>query len=441
MGHIASQGVYQKLRKRLDKNPIGAPESKTMYEILRTMYTTEEADIASRMPMRFSTLKDLSKKTNMDIKTLEPVLENMAEKGLVFDLERNQKKYFMLSPTIIGFIEFSLMRVTDKLNQKKLGKLYKKLFKQDDVFVHDAFQGETQIGRALANETTLREEDYAEILDYEKASYIIDSAEKFSVGLCCCRHSALHNGEPCTFAPETCMSFNNSADFLIRRGLAREISKEKAKEIFEQSRSAGLVQVGDNVKRNFNYLCNCCGCCCGQLGGFKKLKPFAAVHSSNFIAKVNVEKCNGCGLCAKKCQVEAMAMKHKNENLKGKEKERPANKYAEVHEDYCLGCGICAHFCKAKAVDMLKRKVRVYTPENTFERTVLQFLERGKINELLFDGGNNDLGSYVMNVAVKTITNLPFVKRTLLQKQVKSKFLEVALNKVNHSKDKWVANV
>ena len=441
MGHIASQGVYQKLRKRLDRNTIGAPESKTMFEILKTMYTTEEAEIACQMPMRFSTLKDLSKKTNKALKKLEPVLEKMAEKGLVFDLERNNKKYFMLSPTIIGFIEFSLMRVTDKLNQKKLAGLYKKLFKDDDVFVRDAFQGETQIGRTLANETTLSEEDYAEILDYEKASYMIDSAEKFSVGLCCCRHSALHNGDTCKFAPETCMSFNKSADFLIRRGLAREISKEKALEIFEQSRSAGLVQVGDNVKRNSNYLCNCCGCCCGQLGGFKRLKPFAAVHSSNFMAGVNAEQCNGCGVCAKKCQVEAMEMKYKNENLTGKEKERPANKYAEVNEEYCLGCGICAHFCKAKAVDMLKRKVRVYTPENTFERTVLQFLERGKINELLFDGGNNDLGSYVMNVAVKTITNLPLVKRALLQKQVKSKFLEVALNKVNHSKDKWLSEV
>lgn len=441
MGHIASQGVYQKLRKRLDRFPIGAPESKTMYEVLKTIYTTEEADVASKMPMRFSTLEDLSKKTNKDIKTLELVLENMAEKGLVFDLERDDKKYFMLSPTVIGFFEFSLMRVTDKFNQKKLVKLYKKLFHDDDVFISDIFQGETQLGRTLANETTLNEEDYAEILDYEKASYIIDSAEKVSLGLCYCRHVALHNGEQCKFTFETCMSFNTGADFFIRRGLAKEISKEEAMEIFEQGRSAGLVQIGDNVKRNCNYLCNCCGCCCGQLGGFKKLKPFAAVHSSNFIAKVNVEKCKGCGTCAKKCQVEAMAMKYKNENLKGKEKERAANKYAEVNKDYCLGCGICAHFCKSKAIDMLKRKVRVYTPENSFERTVLQFLERGKINELLFDGGNNDLGSYVMNVAVKTITNLPFVKRALLQKQVKSKFLEVALNNVNHSRDKWVARI
>lgn len=441
MGHIVSQGVYQKLRKRLDRYPIGAPESKTMYDILKTIYTTEEAEVASKMPMRFSTLEDLSKKINKEKKKLELVLENMAEKGLVFDFERNAKKYYMLSPTVVGFFEFSLMRVTDKFNQEKLAKLYKKLFHGDDIFLNNVFQGETQIGRTLINETTLVEEDYAEILDYEKASYIVDSAKKFSVGLCYCRHKSLHNGDKCKFELENCMSFNKSADFLIRRGIAKEISKTQAKEIFEQSRSVGLVQIGDNVQRNLNYICNCCGCCCGQLEGFKRLKPFAAVHSSNFIAKVNIEKCKGCGLCAKKCQVEAIVMKYKNENLEAKEKEKATNKYSQVIEKYCIGCGICAYFCKSKAIDMLKREVRVYTPENTFERTVLQFLERGKINELLFDGGNNKLGNYVMNKAVKVITNLPVVKQTLLKKQVKSKFLEIALNTVKNSKDKWMTKV
>ena len=77
MGHIVSHGVYRKLRKRLDRFPIGAPESKTMYEVLKTIYTIEEAEVAIKMPMRFSTLKDLSKKTG---KSMSNIIEESISK-------------------------------------------------------------------------------------------------------------------------------------------------------------------------------------------------------------------------------------------------------------------------------------------------------------------------------------------------------------------------
>ena len=66
---------------------------------------------------------------------------------------------------------------------------------------------------------------------------------------------------------EVCTTFNAAADFLVRRGLARKIDREEAKDLFARTREAGLVHISDNVKKRPAYVCHCCGCCCNALAG------------------------------------------------------------------------------------------------------------------------------------------------------------------------------
>src|SRR3990172_7008680 len=112
MGHLRNgQGVYGRLQKRLDRNPIGAPPADALYEILKRLYTVEEAEIGCRMPMGFTGLEEIARRTGKSPKPLRAVLENMAGKGLVMDFERKGKTVYMLSPTLLGFFEFAFMRV------------------------------------------------------------------------------------------------------------------------------------------------------------------------------------------------------------------------------------------------------------------------------------------------------------------------------------------
>ena len=60
-----------------------------------------------------------------------------------------------------------------------------------------------------------------------------------------------------------------------------------------------------------------------------------------FIPKTDMEKCIGCGTCAKICPEVCIAMTEVN----GKKK--PVTGY-----DFCKGCGLCAAECPVKAIVM-----------------------------------------------------------------------------------------
>ncbi|HSQ14976.1 MAG TPA: (Fe-S)-binding protein, partial [Candidatus Binatia bacterium] len=101
MGHIRNgEGVYGRLQKRLDRFPIGAPPASALYEILKRLYTEEEAEVGARMPIRFTDLAGIARRTKKSPAELRLLLDRMADKGLVMDFVRNGKTSYMLSPTL-----------------------------------------------------------------------------------------------------------------------------------------------------------------------------------------------------------------------------------------------------------------------------------------------------------------------------------------------------
>ncbi len=151
MGHLTLRQPYVALQQRLDKNPIGAPASDELFEILRLRFSKAEAAVGARMPMTPAPLEKLSKRIGQSPKRLEATLERMAEKGLVLDFESRGKRFYMLAPTVIGFFEFTFMRLHKDLPNKKLADLLS-VYMDDPAFAHNAFREDTQIGRSLAHE-------------------------------------------------------------------------------------------------------------------------------------------------------------------------------------------------------------------------------------------------------------------------------------------------
>jgi hypothetical protein len=150
---------------------------------------------------------------------------------------------------LLGFFEFTFMRVRNDLPQKKLARLMWNYAHENGDVVRRIFSGETGAGRSLVYEDSLSEADRSEILTYDTASGLIREAKKIAVGLCYCRHIKQHNGNQCKYPMNVCTSLNQGADFVIRKGFMREISKEEALDIFEGTKQKGLVYVADNVKR------------------------------------------------------------------------------------------------------------------------------------------------------------------------------------------------
>ena len=262
MGHLGIEKPYLALQERLDENPIGAPATKELFEILRLRFTEEEAEIGARMPMTPCPLEKLGARIGQEPARLEAKLERMAEKGLVMDFETNGRRFYTLAPTVIGFFEFTFMRLHKDLPNEKLADLLSAYMFENPTFPKNAFRESTQVGRAMVHEKTLSDEVRAEILPYEQTTEVLKKAELRAVGLCYCRHKMEHVDRACDAPMNICMTFGGVATSLIKHGFARGVDVAEGLNLLQQAQDHHLVQFGENVRQEVAFICNCCGCCC-----------------------------------------------------------------------------------------------------------------------------------------------------------------------------------
>ena len=227
-----------------------------------------------------------------------------------------------------------------------------------------------------------------------------------------------------------CLTFGNVARSLAEHGgHARLISKEEAMDALERSYDAGLVQIGENVREDPAFICNCCGCCCEALQAARKFSPMQPVATTNYIPSVEENTCIGCGKCEKACPIFAVSMVEVQDGQK--KKKRPV-----VDTEICLGCGVCASRCPNGSLKLERRPVQVITPVNSTHRFVLQAIEKGTLQNLIFD--NQAFANHRAMAAVfGVILNLPPLKQALASKQFKSVYLDKLLSSaVNKSRKK-----
>ena len=419
MGHHSHHKAYKDLQLQIDKTHTGYPESELSLSVLRLIFSPEEAELVSRMPLQLRTARFIARRVGRDEAEVTRMLERMADKGLILDVHNPAKDrmYYCVAPPVVGFMEFTLMRRRQDVDQQKLSELFDRFYDPGELFLESIMDADTTIGRALAHEQTLEPDDVAELLDYDRAANIVCDARSIAVSLCYCRHKAEHLGHPCDRPMENCMSLNVGADYVIRHGQGKAIPAERALEILDQSRQEGLVYIADNVQRRVTYICSCCGCCCGQLQAINRHGLPGVVKTSAYLAVIDSTRCTGCGRCARRCPIQAIEIRALPPHVR-----RKARMYSQVDESVCLGCGVCKPACRKGALTMKPRAERVLTPEGTLERVLTMALERGRLQNLIFEE-EDGLHMLMLNRLTGAILRMPPVRRALMRDTLKSRFV------------------
>ncbi len=405
--------TYEQLVERLNRFPQRVPPSEALYQILEMLFSEREAELVARLPIRPFKAGQAARLWDLDVQRTEAILQSLADRALIVDVEADGESTYTVPPPMAGFLEFSMMRVRDDVDQQMLGELLYQYCNVEDAFVKDLFEDTgTPLGRVFVNEPVLQ--PTAHVLDYERASHVVKTASYIGLGNCYCRFKMQQVDHACDAPLDVCLTFNGPAESLIKHDFARQIDVAEGLDVLQRAYEHNLVQIGENAQEGVSFICNCCSCCCEALVAARRFEMLRPMTTTNFLPAVDADGCVGCGACVDVCPMDAIAL------VEGE---------AVVDEALCLGCGLCARACPTDSITMDAREERVITPISTTHRVVRHAIERGQIQNLIFD--RQVLASHraLANV-LGAILRLPPIERALASEQVKSRYLKTLINRL-----------
>lgn len=366
-----TEGVYDKLADALAMRGGAVPAVKCQefFALLKELFTPEEAELAIKMPIVPFPAEAFAR----DVVGGEPgavknLLEKMADKGVVFTVDRGDVRLYTLMPLVPGIFEMQFLSGEVSERTKRLARLF------DDYFIlvrkaATSPQVEAFGSRAVfpfARVIPVEEEIPTDVTihPYDKVSQYIAKSDYIAIGVCYCRHHGELVGHPCDKPKDVCMAFGPQAKYVAERGFARLVSREEALRVLNRSEEAGLIHCSSNTSKYINFICNCCACHCGIIQSIKRgVIPMGAV--SSFIITVDEDACSGCGTCIDRCQMEALA-------LAGALVVRDAKR--------CIGCGLCISACPTGALRLELRKDAPVPPldQRELNAAMLSSLQQNK---------------------------------------------------------------
>jgi len=215
-----------------------------------------------------------------------------------------------------------------------------------------------------------------QVSTFDEVNTLLKQAEgPFVIVECICRKKKSIGGKSCkkTDRKETCLAVDDMAQMALASELGRKITREEAMSIIEQNQKDGLVLQPSNTKKA-EFICSCCGCCCGMLSMHKSLPKPVDFWATNFHAKVNKMSCVACGMCEKTCQVGAVKISYKKQ-------------HSVVNLDRCIGCGVCVSKCPTESITLAKIPAEVAPPQTREELyDIIMENKKGKWGKLKLTG-------------------------------------------------------
>ena len=345
--------IYRLLQQHLDRQPVGFPEVRggADLRLLQRLFAPDEARLALYLSFRPAATDAVAAAARAEFAAADAarLLEQMFNKGSIAKTEQDGAARWFLVPLVVGMFEFQ---------GKSLSPDFLKDFK---AYAHTLSFGRSLLAakppqmRTVPVNKSLTPAHHA--APFHQIRAILEAARPpFVILDCICRTEAGLSGKPCSLTErgETCLALGEMASMAAARGHGREISRSEAAAILEQNEADGLVFQPDGVKEP-QFICSCCGCCCGMLRMQKQLPRPVDFWTSAFFAEAAPELCTGCGRCVRRCQVTAVSL-----GSGGK---------AGINLNRCIGCGLCVTTCAAGALSL---KAKAGQPDPPQDHAALQ---------------------------------------------------------------------
>ncbi|MBI5571379.1 MAG: 4Fe-4S binding protein [Desulfomonile tiedjei] len=349
--------VYRRLAEKLNQLPNGFPptESGVELKILQKIFAPDEAEMAMRIRPIPETVEAIAQRLAKSLDEMQAILDNMVEKGQIGTAKVGDQQVYLLFPFVLGIYEFQLNRL-----DRELAELFEEyaptLLKVLGNFKPGFF-------RVIPVNQQIKAQH--EVKPYEDVRRMVERSRSFQVSDCICRKEQALVGNPCSHPLETCLSFSRTEGAFDKHRSGRIISKEEALEVIAKAEEDRLVHQTYNVQSGHMFVCNCCSCCCGVLRGLKQYAAPYMVAGSNFVASIDRETCEACGLCAnERCPVGAIAEE---------------NDVYTVQPERCIGCGVCTTACPTESIQLIRKpeSQRDEPPNNLFEWYFKRAADRG----------------------------------------------------------------
>ncbi len=342
--------IYRELQIHLDKYPIGYPATKSGVEIdlLKFFFNLDEAKAALCLGLSKSPLwrikRRYKKRFSEDI-TTEKLSETLNALFMRGSIRRSDDPPYEYANAFlaIGMFEFHVNDLTPEL-MELLHKYY------DEAFMDEFFSTLLPQLRTSPHLKSIVPEHRIDTYDNMR-DYIIKTDEVIQIANCVCKQGEALLGRTCRQVGddiEICIYFGKGG--YIDRNKGRIATKEECLALLDKAEDKGLVIQPGNSLQPF-CICLCCGCCCGVLSSARKFEKPAELFATNYYAEIDDGKCNGCGICIKRCQMDAIT--------------RIDKKHVNLNPDRCIGCGLCVTKCKSGAAALYRKDKKTKPPMKT----------------------------------------------------------------------------